>query len=74
MANTPVFDANDYASERIAESDRRNMVVTDQYEPGSTFKMVAVAAALEAGLVTPTADFTLGPENRRVRRGHSRGA
>ncbi len=53
MANTPVFDANDYASESILESDRRNMVVTDQYEPGSTFKMVTVAAALEAGLVTP---------------------
>jgi len=62
MANTPVFDANDYASSAIEERDRRNMVVTDQYEPGSTFKMVVTAAALEAGLVTPETTFTLGRE------------
>jgi cell division protein FtsI (penicillin-binding protein 3) len=62
MANTPVFDANDYASDLVLESDRRNMVVTDQYEPGSTFKMVTVAAALEAGLVTPQTHFRLGRE------------
>jgi cell division protein FtsI (penicillin-binding protein 3)/stage V sporulation protein D (sporulation-specific penicillin-binding protein) len=60
MANTPVFDANDYASSSIQESDRRNMAVTDQYEPGSTFKMVVTAAALEAGLVTPDTHFSLG--------------
>jgi cell division protein FtsI/penicillin-binding protein 2 len=61
MANTPVFDANQYASSAIQESDRRNMAVTDQYEPGSTFKMVVVAAALEAGLVTPDTMFHLKP-------------
>lgn len=59
MANTPVFDANQYASGSIEERDRRNMVVTDQYEPGSTFKMVVTAAALEAGLVTPQTTFEL---------------
>ena len=58
MANTPVFDTNDYGS--VDEKDRRNSVVTDQYEPGSTFKMVVAAAALEAGLVTPETKFTLG--------------
>jgi cell division protein FtsI (penicillin-binding protein 3) len=62
MANTPVFDANEYASGSISEADRRNAVVTDQYEPGSTFKMVAAAAALEHGLVTPSTVFRLGPE------------
>jgi len=62
MANTPIFDANDYASDAIEESDRRNMVVTDQYEPGSTFKMVVTAAALEAGVVTPETTFELGRE------------
>lgn len=61
MANTPIFDANHYASKCIEECDRRNMVVTDQYEPGSTFKMVVVAAALEAGLVTPDTIFHLEP-------------
>ena len=61
MANTPVFDANLYSSKTVLESDRRNMAVTDQYEPGSTFKMVTVAAALEAGIVTPDTMFTLKP-------------
>ena len=60
MANTPVFDANRYASGDIAESDRRNMAVTDQSEPGSTYKMLTTAAALEAGLVTPETTFRLG--------------
>jgi len=62
MANTPVFDTNAYASDTLTEDDRRNAVVTDQYEPGSTFKMVAAAAALEAGLVTPDTVFRLAPE------------
>lgn len=62
MANTPVFDANAYASPEIAEIDRRNSVVADQYEPGSTFKMVVAAAALDAGIVEPGTVFTLGPE------------
>jgi cell division protein FtsI (penicillin-binding protein 3) len=60
MANTPVFDTNEFGS--VAEPDRRNMVVNDQYEPGSTFKMVVTAAALEAGLVTPETTFTLGKD------------
>jgi cell division protein FtsI (penicillin-binding protein 3) len=62
MANTPVFDTNTYASDALTEDDRRNAVVTDQYEPGSTFKMVAAAAALEAGLVAPDTVFRLAPE------------
>ena len=60
MANTPVFDTNAFGS--VEEQDRRNSVVTDQYEPGSTFKMVVTAAALEAGLVTPETTFSLGRE------------
>ncbi|HLC20610.1 MAG TPA: penicillin-binding protein 2, partial [Candidatus Methylomirabilis sp.] len=60
LANTPVFDTNGYGSRE--EKDRRNSVVVDMYEPGSTFKMVPVAAALEAGLVTPSTTFTLGKQ------------
>jgi cell division protein FtsI/penicillin-binding protein 2 len=60
LANTPVFDTNAYGSRE--EKDRRNSVVVDMYEPGSTFKMVPVAAALEAGLVTPSTTFTLGKQ------------
>jgi len=62
MANTPVFDTNDFASTEVSEDDRRNAVVTDQYEPGSTFKMVVAAAALDAGLVEPDTVFSLGKE------------
>ncbi len=60
LAVTPTYDANAWTSaERQA---RRNWAVTDQYEPGSTFKMVVVAAALESGLVKPDTVFTLPRE------------
>ena len=36
-----------------APSSQRNRAVTDVFEPGSTNKVVTIAAALEAGLVTP---------------------
>jgi cell division protein FtsI (penicillin-binding protein 3) len=75
MANTPVFDTNDFSS--VEEVDRRNMVVNDQYEPGSTFKMVVTAAALEEGLVTPETTFTLGRDiqvyDRVVHESHAEG-
>jgi cell division protein FtsI (penicillin-binding protein 3)/stage V sporulation protein D (sporulation-specific penicillin-binding protein) len=43
---------------------KRNGAVTDTYEPGSTFKVVAISAALEEGLVTPSTVFRLPPELR----------
>jgi cell division protein FtsI/penicillin-binding protein 2 len=35
----------------------KNLAVTDVYEPGSVFKIVAASAALEEGLVTPQTTF-----------------
>jgi cell division protein FtsI (penicillin-binding protein 3) len=57
MAVAPSFDANRFSSASAAR--RRNRAVTDVYEPGSTFKVVTVAAALSEKLVTPTTPFTL---------------
>ncbi len=63
MAVAPGFNANAFGS---ASADRRrNRAVTDVYEPGSTFKVVTVAAALSEKLVTPTTAFTL-PSSIRV--------
>jgi cell division protein FtsI (penicillin-binding protein 3) len=55
MANMPTYDLNDPSLSRV--SDRRNRTVTDSYEPGSTFKVIAAAAALEEGLVKTTTEF-----------------
>ena len=57
MAVAPAFDANRFGS--VAPEYRKNRAVTDVYEPGSTFKVVTVAAALSEKLVTPTTRFTL---------------
>jgi cell division protein FtsI (penicillin-binding protein 3) len=51
MASYPSFDPNK-VSESVANA-RRNRALSQVYEPGSTFKLVAVAAALEEKLTTP---------------------
>ncbi len=58
MASTPTFDPNFTTEEwellRTAEgSPLLNRATLGLYTPGSTFKTVTLAAALEAGLVTP---------------------
>lgn len=51
LASRPGFDPNGYSEAR--EESRRNRAVSDYYEPGSTFKVVTAAAALDAGRVRP---------------------
>jgi cell division protein FtsI/penicillin-binding protein 2 len=51
MANAPTFNPNEYAT--FPASSWINPSLSLTYEPGSTFKMVTVAAALEEGLTTP---------------------
>lgn len=51
LANAPTFDPNHRAT--AVPSRRRNRAVTDFYEPGSTFKPLLAAAALEHGIVRP---------------------
>ncbi|HTR50443.1 MAG TPA: penicillin-binding transpeptidase domain-containing protein [Kofleriaceae bacterium] len=59
-ASTPAYDPND-ASERATGRDR---AVVDAYEPGSVMKIFSVAAALDAGVVTPDTEFEIKGELR----------
>ena len=48
LAQEPGFDANEYSSAYASSPDSvRSTAVTDTYEPGSTFKVVTVAGAIE---------------------------
>lgn len=51
MASVPTFDPNRW--NQYPKQTWRNPPVQDAYEPGSTFKMVTLAAALESGGVDP---------------------
>ena len=61
MASTPGYDPNDpyegYENfDGDTENDKiqnmwRNSIVSDTYEPGSTFKIITMAAAMEEGLI-----------------------
>ena len=54
MANYPTFDPNQYNKVPKSEEARmKNAAVADIYDPGSVFKIVPAAAALEEHLVTP---------------------
>ncbi len=55
MASAPDFDPN--AFHRAGSEQWRNRVVSDAFEPGSTFKVITAAAALEANLVDPSDVF-----------------
>lgn len=75
MAVAPGYNANRFPTTRADR--RRNRAVTDTYEPGSTFKLVTVAAALQEGAVTPRTTFRLAPQvrvaDRVIREAHTRG-
>lgn len=59
MANLPSFNPNNVGS---ANRDaHRNRAITDLMEPGSTMKPLTVAAALEAGVITPQTQFNTAP-------------
>lgn len=62
MAQAPGYNDND--SNVVSQAVQRNRSVTDSYEPGSTFKLVTITAALSEGIVKPTTKFTLPYELR----------
>jgi cell division protein FtsI/penicillin-binding protein 2 len=51
IGNVPDFDPNKF--NKADHSQQRNRALADVYEPGSTFKIVAVSGAMNEGLVGP---------------------
>lgn len=51
LAIRPTFNPNSFAAATPAEW--RNRAITDPFEPGSTFKVILAATALEEGVVHP---------------------
>ncbi len=51
MSSFPNYDPRDYQD--YSDDLYRNPLITDTYEPGSTFKPLVMASAIDAGLVEP---------------------
>jgi stage V sporulation protein D (sporulation-specific penicillin-binding protein) len=49
MANYPTYDPNHFS--KYQQKYWRNRAITDNYEPGSTFKIITAASAIEEGVV-----------------------
>lgn len=58
LAGLPGFDPNRYGA--FPRAALRNQAVTDPYEPGSVFKIVTAAAALEEGVTHEDEPFDTG--------------
>jgi cell division protein FtsI (penicillin-binding protein 3) len=75
LANWPRVDANDPGA--APPYALQNRAVGYTFEPGSTFKSVTVAGALQDGTVSPTTTFDLPPQiqvaDRTIGESHTRG-
>jgi cell division protein FtsI (penicillin-binding protein 3) len=68
LANWPSYDPNAKNEQRARWNPEalRNRVITDTFEPGSTLKPFSVAAALDAGRVTPGQRIQTAPGRMQV--------
>lgn len=58
MASAPGFDPNAYTDIAAQDPDRFvNVAISDLYEPGSVFKIITLAAALDIGQVSPDTTY-----------------
>lgn len=55
MASQPTFDANNYSKHDL--DDFLNPAVQKIFEPGSSFKPITMAAAIDSGAVTPETTY-----------------
>ncbi len=75
MVNVPEFDLNNPFDEKKTMEELnqmwRNGCINDTYEPGSTFKIITMAAGLDAGVVNENDSFSCPGykivEDRRIR-------
>ncbi len=66
MANVPQFNPNKYQA--YGNGKRKNRIISNSYEPGSIFKPITAAAALDSGKVEKTSDLFFC-ENGKIRIG-----
>ncbi len=71
LANWPTYDPGEYFNTyKYPVKNQRNLAISDIYEPGSTFKIVPVGAALSEEVVDPMMEFDCSldrvPYNGRV--------
>ena len=58
MASRPTYDSNRYQEFHSPSQDAyANPAISMQFEPGSTFKLITLAGALDAGIITPESEF-----------------
>ena len=56
MSSRPHFDLSTRGGIRDTDPVRRNIAITDNYEPGSTFKIVGYGGAFDRGLANPSTE------------------
>lgn len=59
MANMPTFNPNEYWAD-VDQKNFYNHAIKSVYEPGSTFKIVTLAGAVQEGLFNPNATYKSG--------------